>query len=149
MAITIEVSRGRYLRHLRDRAGINQRDLIRQVNDLLPDNERKTHQWFAAVEVDRIGKISVPMAIALHHVLGAEIEDLGVTNAEVDAHRRVLALLDVPPALHEKRPRGRPRKQAKRSSSCIVPHRPACPSRTVTSLPFAATHCKGWARADR
>ena len=115
MAITIEVSRGRYIRHLRDKTGMNQRELMVKVNELLPDTEQKTHQWFAAIEVDRIGKMSVPMAIALKVVLGADLGSLGVTADELDAHRRLLAMADDPPG----KPKNRPRGQPKRSSRCI------------------------------
>lgn len=136
MAITIEVSRGRYIRHLRDKTGMNQRELMVKVNELLPETEQKTHQWFAAIEVDRIGKMSVPMAIALNVVLGADLGSLGITAAEIEAHRRLLAMLDDPPSVSlPNRGRDRP----KRSNTCISDRVIARPNAPLKCQPLGGT----------
>ena len=115
MAVTIEVSKGRYLRHLREQAGYNQRALTAALNDLLPQSERKTHQWYAALETDTVTKMSVPMALALRQLVGADLDVLGVTGEELDQYRRLFSTIDDPPAQRKNRSRGQP----KRPSRCI------------------------------
>lgn len=146
MAITIEVTRGRYLRHLRDRKHMTIREASDAMNALLPTDQRVTHTWLFQLEADSgRSKMTVLRALALQQVLGADLVHLEVSAADMQA---VMALVngrseDLPPR------RPRPRGQPKRSSSCIVPQRSACPTSSVMSLPFAATHCMGRQRADR
>jgi hypothetical protein len=146
MAITIEVTRGRYLRHLRDRRQMTIREASDAMNALLPTDQRVTHTWLFQLEADSgRSKMTVLRALALHQVLGADLAHLEIPADDLQAVRLLMAGVDDGTFKRPNRPRGQP----KRSSSCIVPRRSACPTGSVTSVPFAATHCKGWVRAYR
>ena len=118
MAVTIEVSRGRYLRHLREQAGYNQRALIDAANDLLP-----------------VG--------ALRQLVGADLDELGVKTDEVARYQRLFSTLDDPPGQPKNRSRGQPKSSFRRMTQSRV----ACPNLAVPLLPSTAAKWRGGPRA--
>ena len=146
MAITIEVSRGRYIRHLRETQRKTLRDATDGMNALLPSTERVTHAWLFQVEKDNPKmKMSALKALALHQVLGADAALLGVPNDDFAALAQLTSNADDLPALSNNRGRDRP----KRSSSCIAYPVQARPSLPLVCRISNAPLVAGGRRADR
>lgn len=142
MAIQIEVTRGRYLRHLREAQGVGVRDATDRMNALLPSTEQVSHSWLFQTEKDNPRmKMSVLKALALHRVLGADPLLMGLPVDDFAALKLLTEDVSDLPARRVNRPRGQP----KLRSRCIPDPCSARPTPPLLCAPFnAAQSWGGW-----